>query len=63
MWSIKIQIRERSKMAAYLDPELNSSCGRIESTPTDGAAPPEEEMRADWTASAQKTTEGPVRDG
>ena len=45
----------RSKTYAF--PQIH------ESTPTYPAVPPEEELRADRTASAQHTTKGPQKDG
>lgn len=49
-------------MVAQEDPELNFSNGHTESTPTYKAIPPEEELRAEKTASAQLTIEEPHRD-
>ena len=45
----------RSK--SYVFPQIH------ESTPTYPAVPPEEDLRVDWTASAQHKTKGPQKDG
>lgn len=48
------QNNEKPKMAAYEDPEPTSSHWHIESTPAYKEVLPEEDLRADWTASAHR---------
>ena len=43
-------------MAAQEDPELTSSHRQTESIPTYRATSPEEDLRADWTATAHRGT-------
>ena len=46
--------KEWSKMVVKEDLELTFSPGHIETTPTNRAILPEEDLRADWTATAQR---------